>query len=40
MEDSEYSLLTVVLFKRTMDAFKTAASEKGFMVRPPRPHLR
>mmetsp|Transcript_6104 Transcript_6104/g.12408 ORF Transcript_6104/g.12408 Transcript_6104/m.12408 type:complete len:373 (-) Transcript_6104:436-1554(-) len=33
MEDAEYSLMTVVLFKRTMDAFKAAASEKGFMIR-------
>jgi len=33
LEDTEYSLMTVVVFKRTADAFKTAASEKGYQMR-------
>mmetsp|Transcript_23866 Transcript_23866/g.28848 ORF Transcript_23866/g.28848 Transcript_23866/m.28848 type:complete len:371 (+) Transcript_23866:223-1335(+) len=32
-EDDEYALYTVVLFKRVVDSFRTAAREKGFQVR-------
>ena len=32
-EESDYALVTVVLFRRAADAFKTAAREKGYQVR-------
>lgn len=33
IEEGDYQLFTVTLFKRTIDAFKTAAREKGFQAR-------
>ncbi|CAI5461306.1 unnamed protein product [Closterium sp. Yama58-4] len=33
IEDNEYALFTVTLFKRVVDTFKVAAREKGFQVR-------
>lgn len=33
LEEGEFQLYTVTLFKRTVDAFKTAARERGFQVR-------
>ena len=35
-EDNEYVLFTVVLFRRSADAFKAAARDKGFIVRDPK----
>ena len=32
-EDQDYCVCTVVLFKRVVDNFKTAARQKGFQVR-------
>lgn len=32
-EDSDYIVFTVVLFRRVVDNFKTAARQKGFQVR-------
>ncbi len=32
-EDNDYSLVTVVLFKREVDKFKLAARQKGYQVR-------
>jgi V-type H+-transporting ATPase subunit C len=31
-EDQEYALMSVVLFKRVVDDFKTAARVRGFQV--------
>lgn len=33
VEDNEYALFTVVIFRRVVDQFKSAAREKGFQVR-------
>jgi V-type H+-transporting ATPase subunit C len=33
-EDQDYVLMSVVLFRRVVDDFKTAARVRGFQVRP------